>query len=118
MAYFAQLELNVVQQVICVADANCSGGVLPQADISGASFIAQLGIAGEWILTGSNNPIRKNFGYIDCAFDAARDAFIAPKPFASWVLDEATCLWVVPVAMPSDGGPWMWDEETLGWVAV
>ena len=115
MAYFARLEFGVVRQVICIADSNCSGGVLPQADISGASFIAQLGIAGEWILTDSNNPIRKNFAYIDCAFDAVRNAFIGIQPYPSWVLDEVTCMWEAPVPMPSEG-LWTWDEATLSWL--
>ena len=61
---------------------------------------------------------RKNYAGIGYTYDTARDAFIAPKPFASWVLDEATCRWVAPVAMPSEGGPWRWDEDTESWVAV
>ena len=62
--------------------------------------------------------IRKNCAGIGYTYDTARDAFIAPKPFASWVLDEATCKWGAPVAMPSDGGPWQWDEATLSWVSA
>ena len=65
-----------------------------------------------------NTPYRKNYAGIGYAYDTVRDAFIAPKPFASWVLDEATCRWGAPVAMPSAGGPWTWDEDTESWVAV
>ena len=61
---------------------------------------------------------RKNYAGIGYTYDTARDAFIAPKPYASWVLDEATCRWTAPVAMPSAGGPWAWDEDTESWVAV
>ena len=61
---------------------------------------------------------RKNYAGIGYTYDTARDAFIAPKPFASWVLDEATCRWAAPVAMPSAGGPWRWDENTESWIAV
>ena len=61
---------------------------------------------------------RKNYAGIGYTYDAARDAFIAPKPFASWVLEEATCRWTAPVPMPSEGGPWAWDEDTESWVAV
>ena len=61
---------------------------------------------------------RKNYAGIGYTYDAARDAFIAPKPWASWVLDEATCRWTAPVPMPSEGGPWAWDEDTESWVAV
>ena len=67
---------------------------------------------------GGGIPYRKNYAGIGYAYDTARDAFIAPKPFASWVLDEATCRWGAPVAMPSAGGPWAWDEDTESWVAV
>jgi len=68
--------------------------------------------------TSYNNNIRKNYAGIGYTYDTARDAFIAPKPFASWVLDEATCRWGAPVAMPSAGGPWAWDEGTESWIAV
>ena len=68
--------------------------------------------------TSYNNNIRKNYAGIGYTYDTVRDAFIAPKPFASWVLDEATCRWGAPVAMPSAGGPWQWDEDTESWVAV
>ena len=68
--------------------------------------------------TSYNNNIRKNYAGIGYTYDTVRDAFIAPKPFASWVLDEATCRWGAPVPMPAEGGPWTWDEDTESWVAV
>ena len=68
--------------------------------------------------TSFHGNIRKNPAGIGYTYDTARDAFIAPQPFASWVLDEATCRWGAPVAMPSEGGPWTWDEDTESWVAV
>lgn len=61
-------------------------------------------------------PLRKNFAGIGYAYDAERDAFIPPKPYASWVLDEDTCLWAAPVAQPDDGGRYRWDEENQAWV--
>ena len=66
--------------------------------------------------SGGGTPFRKNYAGIGYAYDTVRDAFIAPQPYASWVLDEATCLWGAPVAMPSTGGPWRWDEAILSWV--
>jgi hypothetical protein len=63
-------------------------------------------------------PFRKNYAGIGYTFDEARDAFIPPKPFASWVLNEDTCLWDAPVAMPTDGGFYTWDEEAGDWVEV
>ena len=68
--------------------------------------------------TSYNNNIRKNYAGIGYTYDADRDAFIAPKPFDSWVLDEETCRWEAPVAYPDDGGDYTWDEETTSWVAV
>ena len=63
-------------------------------------------------------PYRKNYAGIGYTYDAQRDAFIPPKPFESWTLDEETCLWNPPVAMPTDGGFYTWDEENQAWVAV
>ena len=72
-----------------------------------------------WLVkrTSYNNNIRYNYAGIGYTYDTERDAFIAPKPFASWVLDEATCRWEAPVAMPSEG-MWRWDEATVSWVVM
>jgi len=67
--------------------------------------------------SGGGVPFRKNYAGIGYTYDAVRDAFIAPKPYPSWVLDEATCRWGAPVAMPSEGLS-AWDEATVSWVAV
>ena len=63
-------------------------------------------------------PLRKNYAGIGYTYDEARDAFIPPKPYPSWLLDETTCLWEAPVPMPSDGGRYRWDEATTSWVLV
>ena len=69
-------------------------------------------------------PFRKNYAGLGYTYDAGRDAFIPPKPYNSWVLDENTCLWNAPVAMPSDVGQgdppkrYTWNEETINWVEV
>jgi len=68
--------------------------------------------------TLGGTPLRKNYAGIGYTYDRERDAFIPPKPFASWVLNEDTCLWDAPVAMPDDGGMYQWDESTTSWVAV
>ena len=62
-------------------------------------------------------PYRKNYAGIGYAYDTARNAFIAPKPYSSWALDEATCWWVAPVPRPATG-QWQWNEATLSWVEV
>lgn len=62
--------------------------------------------------------LRKNYAGLGYTYDAARDAFIPPTPFASWVLNETTCLWDAPVPMPTDGKRYTWNEETTSWVEV
>ena len=63
-------------------------------------------------------PYRKNYAGIGYSYDATRDAFIPPKPYASWVLNETTCLWESPVAYPTDGNMYRWDEATTAWIQV
>jgi hypothetical protein len=63
-------------------------------------------------------PLRKNYAGIGYTYDAGRDAFIPPKPYASWLLNETTCLWDAPVAYPDDGKRYSWDEATTSWVEV
>jgi hypothetical protein len=63
-------------------------------------------------------PFRKNYAGIGYTYDRERDAFIHPKPFASWVLNDDTCLWDAPVPYPDDGGMYQWDESTTSWQAV
>ena len=83
---------------------------------------------GEWIQTSYNThggvhatggtPLRKNYAGIGFTYDRTRDAFIPPQPFASWTLDDNSCLWNAPVAMPTDGKQYTWDEATTAWVEV
>jgi hypothetical protein len=69
------------------------------------------------VRTSYNGSIRYNYAGIGYTYDADRDAFISPKPFDSWVLDEETCTWGAPVPYPDDGVIYQWDEETGDWVA-
>ena len=81
---------------------------------------------GEWIQTSYNTyggihksngtPLRKNYAGIGFTYNKELDAFIPPKPYASWTLDEETCLWNAPVARPTDDKNYFWDEETLSWI--
>lgn len=73
-------------------------------------------VGGKHLLGGA--PFRKNYAGIGFTYDSARDAFIPPQPFASWVLNEETCLWDAPVAMPADGQRYSWDELTTSWGVV
>ena len=116
MAHFAQLIDGIVTRVIVVNNADtASNGIEDEA--IGAAFCNAL-LGGEWVQTSYNGNMRFNYAGIGYTYDAVRDAFIAPQPYASWVLDEATCRGQAPTPMPSDGGPWTWDENTLSWVAA
>lgn len=70
------------------------------------------------VRTSYNGNVRKNFAGIGYSYDEGRDAFIAPKPYASWVLDEATCRWESPIPYPSDGKVYSWNEGTTSWDEV
>ena len=111
MAHYAFLNAdNVVTEVITgIDETELIEGLLPETWYG--NFRGQM-----CKRTSYNNNIRKNYAGIGYTYDTARDAFITPKPYPSWVLDEATCLWGAPVAYPSAGGPWRWDEATVSWV--
>ena len=112
MAHYAFLGAdNVVTEVITgINETELIEGLLPETWYG--NFRGQV-----CKRTSYNNNIRYNYAGIGYTYDAARDAFIAPQPYASWVLDEATCRWSAPIAKPSEG-MWMWDEATVSWVAV
>jgi hypothetical protein len=108
MAHFAEINAaNIVQRVIVVPDSE---------ETNGAAWCASL-LGGIWIRTSYNATIRKNFAGIGYSYDQGRDAFVPPKPYPSWVLDESTCNWKAPIPKPP-GGPWEWDEDIEEWVAV
>ena len=68
--------------------------------------------------TSYNGKIRKNYAGIGFTYDAQRDAFIAPKPFNSWVLNEDTCRWQAPTPRPLNDKNYVWDEDTLNWIEI
>lgn len=71
-----------------------------------------------WVKTSYNGNIRKNYAGIGYTYDKQRDAFIPPKPFESWILNEATCQWEAPVTMPNDGEMYAWNEDQQIWELV
>ena len=118
MAHFAELdENNIVLRVIVVGDDDCKDGSGNESEAVGAAFCNRL-LGGVWKQTSYNARIRKNYAGIGFTYDSARDAFIAPQPFPSWKLNETTARWESPVPYPTNGGVYVWDEETLSWVAV
>ena len=118
MAHFAELDPNnVVKQVIVVNNADTSTIEGDEKESIGIAFCERL-FGGTWVKTSYNGKIRKNYAGIGFTYDKDRDAFISPKPFNSWVLDETTCRWNAPVAMPTDDKIYTWDENTISWVEV
>lgn len=118
MAHFAELGMdNIVQRVIVVHNNELLDENGVEQEVLGRNFCQNL-LGGTWIQTSYNGNIRKNFAGAGFTYDSTRDAFIPPKPFESWVLNEETCLWDAPVAMPDDGNRYTWNEETTSWDLV
>ena len=109
MAHFAKVENGIVTAVI----------------VATPSFINTLSDFDSWIQTSYNTyggvhnygrtPLRKNYAGVGYTYDSSKDAFIPPKEFNSWILNEETCLWNPPIEMPTEGCPYIWDEERQNW---
>lgn len=118
MAHFAEIGLNnTVLRVVVVHNNELLNDNGVESETKGAEFCRNL-FGGIWLQTSYNGKIRKNFAGIGFTYDSQRDAFIPPKPYPSWVLNEETCLWQAPVAHPQDGGLYSWDESSLSWVVI
>ena len=109
MSHFAKVENGIVTQVIVAEQDVIDSGLFGTG----------------WVQTSYNThggqhlegrPLRKNYAGIGFTYDAIRDAFIPPKPYASWVLNENTCLWDAPTPRPDDGKEYTWDEPTISWI--
>lgn len=129
MANFAKIGLNNV--VIDVQFIDNISAMTPQGVESeevAYAFLTKVFGHQTWLETSFNTrggvhalggtPLRKNYAGVGYTYDSQRDAFIPPKPFASWVLNEDTCLWDAPVAAPDDGKIYVWDEDAQNWVEV
>ena len=118
MAYMAQLDdNNTVLRVLSVSNTDCPDPA-PANEAQGAAFLESLGLGTNWKQTSFNATFRKNYAGIGYTFDADRDAFIAPQPYASWILNEDTCQWEPPLPYPTDGKQYSWDEDTTSWVEI
>ena len=124
MAHFAELgENNVVLRVIVVANSDTADENGNEVEAIGVQFCRNL-LGGTWKQTSYNGNFRKNYAGIGYTYDSARDAFIPPKLYNSWVLNENTCQWDPPVPMPSDaftGDPpkiYRWNEENINWEQI
>jgi hypothetical protein len=109
MSHFAKVENGVVTQVIVAEQDVIDSGLFGTG----------------WVQTSYNTyggqhpegrPLRKNYAGVGFVYDSTRDAFIPPKPFPSWVLNENTCLWDAPTPRPDDGKEYKWNEDTTSWI--
>jgi hypothetical protein len=117
MAYMAQLDdNNVVIRVLSVSNNDCPDPA-PQHEAQGAAFLESLGLGINWKQCSFNATFRKQYPGIGYTYDADADVFVAPQSFPSWTLDDNHD-WQPPTPMPSEGGPFYWDEDSLSWIAV
>jgi hypothetical protein len=114
MAYFAKIEDNIVTQVIVVANDVLLDPQGNEVEQKGREFCSIL-LGGDWVQSSYNSTFRKNSAGIGFTYDTNRDAFIPPKPFDSWLLDEDTCLWGPPIPHPTDNQLHTWNEESMVW---
>jgi hypothetical protein len=114
MAHFAKLGVgNIVEQVVVVSND------IATTEQAGADFLNNLYKTRDvWKQTSYNGNIRKNYAGINFIYDQTRDAFISPKPFNSWILNEDTCRWEAPVAKPDDDQDYNWNETIKNWELV
>ena len=117
MAHFAKIENGIVTQVIVVGNADTASVDGTEKEYIGAAFCERL-FGGDWKQTSYNGNIRKNYASIGYTYDRTRDAFIPPKPYASWTLNEDTCQWTAPAPVPTDGNMYSWDESALSWTPI
>jgi hypothetical protein len=115
MSHFAQIDgNNIVTQVLVIEQDVVDTGLFGEP----SSFIQTSYNTYGGVHKLGGTPLRKNYAGIGYTYDAGRDAFIPPKPFNSWVLNESTCQWDAPVAMPTDDKMYSWDEATTNWVVT
>ena len=117
MTHFAQITDGIVATVIVAEqqfiDDHCSGiWVQTSYNTKGGVHYGQDGEP------DSGVALRFNYAGVGYTYDSVRDAFIAPSPYSSWVLDEATCQWAAPTPHPDDGKRYAWDEDSTAWVEV
>lgn len=120
MAHFAKVESGIVTQVIVAEqDFINTGAVGDPSSWVQTSYNTRGGVHyGQDGQPDDGVALRKNYAGIGYTYDAVRDAFYAPKPYTSWVLNETTCYWEAPTAMPTDGKRYTWNEETTSWDEV
>jgi hypothetical protein len=113
MSHFAQIDSNnIVTQVLVIEQDVIDTGLFGEP----SSFVQTSYNTQGGVHKLGGTPLRKNYAGIGYTYDEERDAFIPPKPFNSWVLNEDSCLWEAPTPMPTDDKRYVWDEDTTSWV--
>ncbi len=116
MATFAKIGLNnKVIEVLSVHNNELKDSNGVEQEVNGIDFLTKLTGWSIWKQTSYNGNFRKNHAGIGYIYDEDRDAFIPPKPYNSWILNETTCIWESPVAYPDDSNKYTWNEETQQW---
>jgi hypothetical protein len=120
MAHFAELSNNnIVKRVIVVDNYNILNQLGVESEDVGIQFCKSLyGADTIWLQTSYNAAFRKNFAGIDFTYDSELDAFIPPKLYSSWVLNETICQWEPPIPYPTDDKQYEWDDNTQSWVEI
>ena len=119
MAHFAEIDNSgTVIRVLATDNAKPGEGYFWLVENLGGTWVktSYNTVGGQHKLGGT--PLRKNFAGVGFTYDVERDAFIPPKPFESWVLNEDTCLWDSPIPYPTDGQDYSWDEEAGDWIEI
>jgi len=116
MAHFAKIDSNNIVEIVHVVNNEVikkEDGTEDEA--KGKEFLNSLFGSATWVQTSYNNNFRKNYASIGYTYDSVRDAFIPPKPYNSWVLNEDSCQWEPPVEFPNVNNRYNWNEETQQW---
>ena len=117
MSHFAKLDENNIVVMVTVGRQEDDGKEAELSERTGETYkqTSYNTHAGIHVLGGT--PFRKNYAGIGFTYDEQRDAFIPPKPFPSWILNETTCIWEAPVPVPTDGNLYYWNEDQQNWIA-
>lgn len=119
MAHWAELDGdNVVLRVLVGSNGDSDEGYQWLIDNLGGTWVKTSYNTQGGVHSLGGTPLRKNYAGIGYTYDSVRDAFIPPKPFNSWVINESSCLWEAPVPYPTDGKMYTWDEASTSWVEV
>jgi len=119
MAHWAELDQNnIVTRVLVGSNEDPDEGYQWLIDNLGGTWVKTSYNTQGGVHSLGGTPLRKNYAGIGYSYDATRDAFIPPKPFNSWILNEETCLWDAPTPYPTDGNFYRWIEEDLNWQLV